>query len=74
MTLRANMLKEVYGFLARTSMRVPTRMLKLDETNSIPYGMIKIKLMSLNNLAFNEKLFIRVLLDPYKVESKKLSG
>jgi hypothetical protein len=36
--------------------------------------MIKVKLMSLNNLAFNQKIFIRVELGSYKVESRNLDG
>jgi hypothetical protein len=45
-------------------------MLPTDETNRNSYGMVKINIKELKNLAFNEKISITVECDPYKVESK----
>lgn len=36
--------------------------------------MIKINLKELNNIAFNQKIFIRIECEPYILESKKING
>ena len=53
---------------------VSKSMLPINQQNRYSFGQVKLKLESIDNLATNFKLFVRMTSDPIVLESKKISG
>ena len=66
--------KDRFELLVSKSLEISPTMLPVNQCNRHAFGKLKLKILSLENLACSNTFFIRVTSDPFVVTSRKIIG
>ena len=66
--------KDRFELLVSKSLELSPTMLPVNQCNRHAFGKLKLKILSLENLACSNTFFIRVTSDPFVVTSRKIIG
>ena len=66
--------RDRFELLVSKSLEESTSMMEVNQTNRHAFGKLKLKILSLENLACSNTFFIRVTSEPFVVTSRKIIG